>query len=251
MRERLLRLLKLPPEPAIPAGDPGTARVFRASRNFYRLLLIKWGARQIGLLVGLIFSLLTLRSISEGWNDTVVMLVNVGEGLGIAGFILQIPFSLLLVKFDFELRWYIVTDRSLRIRSGVWEVREMTMTFANIQQLSVHQGPLQRVLGISDLRVQTAGGGAGGEESGQKQGASHQMHLGCFRGVDHAEEIRDLIKERMKRLRDTGLGDPDESMSPSDEEPASTLEPVFLTVAREFADEAAALRAGLTGSRSA
>lgn len=250
MRNRLLKIMKVPAEPTIPAGGPGSARVFRAARNFYRLLLIKWGMKQIGLLVGLIFSLLTLRSFSEGWNDTLVLLVTVAEGLGIAGFILQIPFSLLLVKFDFELRWYIVTDRSLRIRAGIWEVREMTMTFANIQQLSVHQGPLQRLLGISDLRVQTAGGGSGGEESGQKQGASQQMHVGCFRGVDHAEEIRDLIKDRMKRLRDTGLGDPDEIVSAL-EEPVAVSEPEFVTAAREFADEAAALRIKLTRPESA
>jgi hypothetical protein len=37
------------------------------------------------------------------------------------------------------------------------------------------------------------------------------MHLGYFRGVDNAEEIRDLILDRMRGLRDSGLGDPDEA----------------------------------------
>ena len=41
----------------------------------------------------------------------------------------------------------------------VVKVREMTVTFANIQNAPVNQGPIQRALGIADLQVETAGGG--------------------------------------------------------------------------------------------
>ena len=37
------------------------------------------------------------------------------------------------------------------------------------------------------------------------------MHLAYFRGVQNAAEIRDLMLERLRRWRDTGLGDPDEA----------------------------------------
>ena len=37
------------------------------------------------------------------------------------------------------------------------------------------------------------------------------MHTGFFHGVDNAEEIRDLILNRLRRFRETGLGDPDEA----------------------------------------
>ena len=56
----------------------------------------------------------------------------------------------------------------------------------------------------------------------------------------HAEEIRDLIKDRMRRLRDTGLGDPDET-EPSSEEPVSDtpwLETPEVEVAPDLGDAA-------------
>ena len=71
--------------------------------------------------------------------------------------IVQRLFALALVRLDFEKRWYLVTNRSLRVREGVVKLREMTITFANIQNISISQGPIQRLLGIADLRVDTAG----------------------------------------------------------------------------------------------
>jgi hypothetical protein len=36
------------------------------------------------------------------------------------------------------------------------------------------------------------------------------MHVAYFRGVDNAEEIRDLLREGVRLQRDAGLGDPDD-----------------------------------------
>lgn len=57
--------------------------------------------------------------------------------------ILALPYSYLLQRLNYELSWYIVTDRSLRIRIGIWIVEEITMTFDNIQNLRITAGPLQ------------------------------------------------------------------------------------------------------------
>src|SRR4029077_15896333 len=92
-------------------------------------------------------------------------------------------------RLDYRLRWYIVTDRSLRIRSGVFNVRELTMTYGNIQEIRVTSGPLQHLLGIAAVEVQAAGGGG---EKGQGNG-----HVGRFEGVSNANAIRDLIVERL------------------------------------------------------
>jgi hypothetical protein len=123
----------------------------------------------------------------------------------------------------------------------------MTMTFANIQQITVEQGPLQRLLGLADVLVRTAGGGAGGEHSEGHQKGPHQlMHLGFFHGVDNAPEIRDLIQERMRLLRGGGLGDPDDHEAaelPGVEAPPASTSGVRLNEAiAEFAREAQALR---------
>lgn len=81
------------------------------------------------------------------------------------------------------------------------------MSFANVQQVVVTQGPLQRLLGIADLRVQSAGGGGDHHERGEGE----SLHTGVFHGVDNAHEIRDLILDRLRAFRQAGLGDPDET----------------------------------------
>ncbi|HVZ63708.1 MAG TPA: PH domain-containing protein [Lacunisphaera sp.] len=200
----------------------------------------------------------------NGWAGFKVMLVQVALWLppwafpviwslkigGIVAYLAQLPFTYLLVRLDYELRWYMVTDRSLRIRFGVWKVNESTMSFANIQQVVVSQGPLQRLLGLSDVHVQSAGGaGADLERRAHNQ---EDMHLGLFHSVTNATEIRDLILERLRHFRQAGLGDPDDHRdhiapaqvagvpSASAETPADAI-----AAAREVLAEARALRTTL------
>jgi membrane protein YdbS with pleckstrin-like domain len=140
----VLKLLKVPPEPAVPTGSPGSARTFRAALNYFKLKLVLWGFQQLVGLMGILAFLAAWHSASRGMPRDVVLTVDVLKFIGIITFLIQIPFTFALVRLDYELRWYIATDRSLRIRAGLWRVQEMTMTFANIQQITVHQGPLQR-----------------------------------------------------------------------------------------------------------
>lgn len=214
LKARLLPWLKVPAEPEPPAGSPGSVKVFRAAPNFYRLKLFLWVLRQLSGVVGIIaFLIFWSSTVGRRAPDGVQMAVGAVELLGILGFLLQLPVSYLLVRLDYEMRWYIVTDRSLRIRSGVVSVRETTLTFANIQHLTVGQGPLQRWLGIYDLEVTTAGGGAGGSAHHGQAGQGDSMHRGFFHGINNAPEVRELILERLRRFRDAGLGDPDEAHS--------------------------------------
>jgi hypothetical protein len=150
--------------------------------------------------------------ISEKSARRVASVIHAIEILGAITFLAQVPFSLAVARLDYEMRWYIVTDRSLRIREGILGVREMTLTFANVQNIAVHQGPLQRLLGIADVVVRTAGGGGGASESHGGSGGTvgSSMHVGKLRAVDNAEMVRDLILERLRRFRDSGLGDPDD-----------------------------------------
>src|SRR6187402_2309072 len=69
------------------------------------------------------------------------------EAGAVGVFVASIPITYFLQRLNYEMRWYIVTDRSLRIRSGVVWLREMTMTFANIQTIRVNANPIERWLG--------------------------------------------------------------------------------------------------------
>jgi hypothetical protein len=177
------------------------------------------------------------------------------EILAIAGFVVQLPFTFLMVFLDYDYRWYIITDRSLRIREGLMRVDERTMTFSNIQNVSIRQGPLQRFLGISDLEVSTAGGGSA---SGNNQGegspfggalqavpAARNLHQAFFRGIADPAGIRDAILVHLRGVRASGLGDPDEEH----EAPARRHPPAgqgVLEAARGVLQEARDLRRALS-----
>lgn len=297
LRRGLLQLARVPPEPAPPFGAPGSVRVFRAGRNFYRLRLLGWLVGQLSALVGILFSLWFLNQVGTNtesfqrrqaqatnsapaaaaaknrepvaelrqpssrrgenwkrpvrerlgnlvghWPEWVFPLLAMLEFVGLGVFFAQMLITFVALRLDFELRWYMVTDRSLRIRSGVWSVQEITMSFANLQQVMVSQGPVQRLLGIADLRVESAGGGGGSIDP--HQGHLDSMHAGVFHGVDNAPEVRDLILARLRSFRESGLGDPDEATS-SPPPAGATSTPVVLLAARELLEETRALRAAL------
>lgn len=174
----------------------------------------------------------------RGWPGWIFLLLRLFEYGAILLFLAQIPFSYAAVRLDFEQHWYVVTDRSLRIRTGLLSLLESTMSFANLQQVEVKQGPLQRLLGLADLHVQSAGG-AGDLHA---EGAGVSLHAGVFHSVDNAPEIRDLILERLRQFRATGLGDPDE---PAHAVPSAAPESSALPAARELLAEARALRAAV------
>lgn len=182
------------------------------------------------------------------WSFPLIWLLKVG---GVVLYLAQIPLTFAIRRLDFEMRWYVVTDRSLRIRTGVWNVQELTMSFANLQQVVVTQGPLQRLLGLADVRVQSAGGGSGGEQA--QHAAGESLHTGVFHSVDNATEIRDLILDRLRLFRATGLGDPDDhphtSLAPAPSLPlTSATAATTLAAARELITEARELRRTLASS---
>ena len=246
----ITRFLKVPPEPESPLGSPGSVRVFNASPGYYRYRLVLWGIRQVGALVGLLVGLAFVAGgIEIAAFPLSGELVTIIEVVGVGFFLVQLPLSFLMVRLDYRYRWYMTTDTSLRIREGITTVRERTMTFANIQNLSLKQGPVQRIFGISDLQVRTAGGGGAESSEESKRGHSEadNMHLGYFRGVDNAEEIRDLILAQMRGMRDSGLGDPDETAAASEAAPIVADDSIeVLAAAQEMLAESKRLRAVLT-----
>jgi len=243
----IARFLKVPPEPEPPVGSPDTLRVFNAAPGYLNYRRTVWLLGQVGTGIGLLFGLFFLMSEFDfGGVPFGGRLWAVIEALAVIGFLVQLPVSYLLIKLDYRYRWYMTTDTSLRIREGIATVRERTMTYANIQNISLKQGPIQRLFGISDLQVRTAGGGGSDSAEEGKKGHSdaENMHLGYFRGVDNAEEIRDLILERMRRLKDSGLGDPDEPVAHS-VIPGAAGTGDLEAAASELLTEARALRAAI------
>lgn len=232
----------VPPEPAVPPGRQGSAKVFRAATGYFRYRLGLWIAGRLLVLVTFLGPLLAASHglAREGEPQTAAVLAWIGYGvLGV--WLVSLPLGYALRRLDQDFRWYIVTDRSLRIREGVVMVREMTLTFANVQNVSVQQGPVQRLFGVADVHVQTAGGGGGEARPGEPS-----MHVGILRGVADAHALRESVLERVRKAADAGLGDPDDaSRSAGAGDPASAAAAlVVLERARALARVAERLGTG-------
>ena len=219
LEQTVLEWLKVPPEPHPPEGSPDSIQIFRAGKNYYHWRVVMWALSHVGAVLGIIFGLVTFHPVAQRMPPLGYTIWIVIESLGIAFLLLGLPFTFYLQRLNYRLRWYIVTDRSLRIRSGIWSVEELTMTFADIQDLAVTAGPLQGFLGLADLEVRSAGGG----RTAGPHGAVSNQHAARFEGVDNAESLRDLIVERLRRYRDAGLGDPDHTPSATHDPHESAL----------------------------
>lgn len=233
-------LLRIPPEPEPPPGDEVSARIFRAAPKYLLYLRVLWAIRTaIKLLAVCIPLTIIVTTVASDLRSDSAFVVLLLGGLILGLFVLQALVSLALVQLDFDKRWYIVTDRSLRIREGITTVREITFTFANIQNLSVSQGPIQRLLGIADLKVETAGGG---RVVGQQQHPGLNLHTAYFRGIQNAEEVKQLVADRMRGRRDAGLGDRDDRHHPLPPENPAILQHSVSHALRAVLEEASALR---------
>lgn len=129
----------------------------------------------------------------------------------IVGVVIAIPMLVLIVlpdviaylviQLSYDTTWYVVTDRSMRLRSGVWTMHEMTLTFENVQNVEIMQGPVERHFGIATLKVETAGGSSA---LGAPGGGGN---VGLLVGMQNAAEVREWVMQRVRASRSSGLGD--------------------------------------------
>jgi uncharacterized membrane protein YdbT with pleckstrin-like domain len=116
-------------------------------------------------------------------------------------------------------------------------IHETTITFENVQNVEVAQGPVQRYFGIANVIVQTAGGGASKTSHGGEK--SSDTHVGILQGLDDADVVRDLILERVRRSRTAGLGDEHvPAPAQADHAPRSVYSTAHLAVLSEIRDQA-------------
>lgn len=211
----MARWLRIPTEPpALPEGHHEEARSFRPAESWLRYLKIQYFIR-VAVLGGLLGGLgvaLFIGLASDGKGTLAVVLA----------LLLGVPIGLWIVsgwwaiQLRFDTTWYVMTDRALRVRTGIWTIREQTVTFENAQNVRVRRGPLQRFLGIGDVSIETA---AAGQSDGQGTTTASSANL---QGVAAPEAIRNRIVDRMRQSRSAGLGDGGESRPARDERRAAT-----------------------------
>jgi len=225
--------LRVPPYPQPPEGSPESIQVFHPGRNYFTFCLLMWFLSNFLILMGLLAVHFLVSKPYPNMHDWAKMTWQIIEVLVGLAFTTAAFFTFFSQRLNYALCWYVITDRSLRIRTGVLNVRELTMTFSNVQEIRITAGPLQKLLNLADLEVQSAGGGP------EKGGGGH---IGRFRGVSNANAIRDLMVERLRQYRDSGLGEP----APDN----GTASVHAIDAARAVLAEARALRKHLTSIRT-
>jgi uncharacterized membrane protein YdbT with pleckstrin-like domain len=195
----LLGFLRYPGEPADPDGSAGSVRVLSSSPRYLAYRMFTLWARL--LVVFAVEEYLVSRAVT-GQPSRIVEVAFFLCVVGIPGALLS-----LFTYVDYRVRSYKLSDRALRIREGLFVVRETTMSFANIQNVSVSRGPLQGLFGISDVLIKTAGGGG----HDKMKGLRPDLHVAHFHGLPNADEVRELVLDLLKKTKDAGLGDHDDA----------------------------------------
>jgi membrane protein YdbS with pleckstrin-like domain len=242
----LLRWFRVPPDPPeIPSGRNPT--VFRPGPGFLTYLRLGFAFRALILGVVLVGGPFVLVA------EVLTLWTTLLGGTAILAFVGMATTDWAATMLRYDLTWYIVTDQSVRIRRGIWTIHEGTVTFENVQNVRVRQGPLQRLLGIADVVLETA---AAGVAAGSGVTTANQAVL---EGVSDARALRDRIAARMRRTRGGGLGDEAETGAPGPgirsparpTGPAGTgaWSPAHLAALREVLEAARALEGGGPGGR--
>jgi membrane protein YdbS with pleckstrin-like domain len=113
-----------------------------------------------------------------------------------AGTILLYALFWYWVDLFYESMWYELRDDEINWKRGVWFRTTGIIAYNRITNLDVRQGPFMRFLAISNLSIQTAG------YSGQA------MPEILIEAIEHAEELRELIRSMVRGSpsRDDGTG---------------------------------------------
>lgn len=178
--------------PHLPEGS-SLVRELKPSDKWlgYRYLQTMFGF--LNQFIGFGIAVIALMAKLKGWGVALALLLFAVE-------FFVIGLALVTTRVDFEVRHYLVGDRSLRVVQGAWTREEVTLSYANVQNLEVTQGPLERLFGFKSLTISTAG-------ADTTPGAQNS-HLVTLVGLDDADALRGLILNMLKQHRDSGLGEP-------------------------------------------
>lgn len=109
-------------------------------------------------------------------------------------FIIIIILSFIIAKLTYHFYRYELTDSEYKAERGIIWKRYISIPYERIQNVDIYRGIFDRLLGLSDLNIQTAGYGAAG--MGGRGGSE-----GRLPGLDRkdAELIREELIKRAKQ----------------------------------------------------
>ena len=190
--------MSVPPvPPELVGADDDLINAFRPAEGYLRY-------RKLFFWIGLV---LIDTALIGAWVALLIALPIAGIVLApLFWFVIIVPDILVYIGLHlrYDTTWYVLSDRTLRLRRGIWTIQEVTITYENIQNVSIRQGPIQRYFGISDVMVETAGGGGQVGAHGQQSLGGHH---GLLEGISNPTEVRELIMAKWRAAKSAGLGD--------------------------------------------
>ena len=121
--------------------------------------------------------------------------------------LIAIPILLIIyfiwAKLTYNSYRYELTDIGFKKESGVIYKKYVTIPYDRIQNVDIYRGILARILGLSDLQIQTAGSSA----IVSRYGTGGMNAEGVLPGISRevAEQLRDELIQRSRQSRNQGL----------------------------------------------
>jgi membrane protein YdbS with pleckstrin-like domain len=117
----------------------------------------------------------------------------------ISEFLLQLAFVAIFATFVFfyyiEMKYkgyyYMITDTEIVFRKGIFNTIKTVVPFKEIQNLNIEKSVLERMLGIANLKIETAGSNITESEI-------------IIPGIENEDELSDTVRRKMDELKNGG-----------------------------------------------
>lgn len=115
-------------------------------------------------------------------------------------FIFFLIFCWIWAKLTYRFWGYQLTEEAFKKEHGIIWKRYVSIPYERIQNVDIHRGVIARILGLSDLKIQTAGYSAVSYGKGRMAGIGAEGYLpGLNKNV--AEELREELIRKAKGTR--------------------------------------------------
>jgi len=121
-------------------------------------------------------------------------------GLWLIFFGLYIIFCYIWARLTYKYWQYELAEDAFKKESGVIWKKYVSIPYERIQNIDINRGVFARILGLSDIQVQTAGASAVSYGRGGLAGVGAEGRLPGI-GKDMAEKLREELIKRAKQSR--------------------------------------------------
>lgn len=122
----------------------------------------------------------------------------------LVGILIFLVLSFVWAKLTYHFYRYELTDTSFKKEHGIIYKKYVAIPYDKIQNVDIYRGILDRILGLSDLNIQTAGSSAIINNDGAIGGTGAEVRLPAL-SREVAEQLRDELILRASQSKNQGL----------------------------------------------